>query len=169
MNHSLAINALASNANTFKSMLSGLPEEIYLWKPAPGKWSLLEIVCHLCDEEREDFRSRLKHSLFTPLQPMPQIDPLSWVNSRNYLGQDYEKKISELLQERADSVRWLQSLSNPDWKSSYNHPKAGPLSAEFFLANWLAHDYLHFRQITRTKYLYLKENSSLPLDYAGEW
>jgi hypothetical protein len=165
----MVIKALSNNANTFKAMLSGAPVEIHRWKPAPDKWCLLEISCHLYDEEREDFRARVKHVLFSPELPMPKIDPLSWVSERRYMEQDYENKISAFLSEREESVKWLQSLDNPNWKNAYNHPKVGPISAEFLLANWLAHDYLHFRQITRTKYLYLKEHSGMSLDYAGEW
>jgi hypothetical protein len=169
MNHQMAIKALESNAATFKAMLSGVPKEIYLWKPAPDKWSLLEIICHLYDEEREDFRARLKSTLLSPEQPWPPIDPLKWVVERKYPEQDYENKIMAFLNERADSIRWLGSLVNPDWNNSYVHPKVGPVKAELLLANWLAHDYLHFRQITRTKYLYLREHAGVPLDYAGIW
>jgi hypothetical protein len=169
MNHSMVIKALESNAATFRALLSGVSKEIHMWKPAPEKWNLLEIACHLYDEEREDFRARVKHVLFTSAEPMPKIDPLSWVNERKYAEQDYEKKVSAFLSERAESIKWLESLSNPDWNSFYNHPKVGPITAEFLLANWLAHDYLHFRQITRTKYLFLKESSGMSLDYAGEW
>ena len=34
------------------------------WKQSENKWSMLEIICHLYDEEREDFRSRLAKILF---------------------------------------------------------------------------------------------------------
>jgi hypothetical protein len=30
------------------------------------------------------------------------------------------------------------------------------MSAEMFLANWLAHDYLHIRQLIRLRYHYLE-------------
>ena len=169
MNQPIAIKALAANANTFKAMLSGVPKEIHLWKPAPDKWCLLEIACHLFDEEREDFRLRVKHALFTPELPLSPINPQGWVTERKYMEEDYEKKVTSFLAERAGSVKWLESLSNPNWKSAHQHPKFGAMSAELFLANWLAHDYLHFRQITRTKYLYLKGHSGILLDYAGEW
>ncbi len=169
MNYSLTITTLESNAATFRALLSGVPSEIHLWKQNPEKWSLLEIACHLYDEEREDFRARVKHTLFSPNDPMPKIDPVAWVKERKYMEQEYEKKIAAFLDERTESVKWLRSLSNPNWKSFYQHPKVGPISAEFLLANWLAHDHLHIRQITATKYNFLKESSGLSLDYAGHW
>ena len=169
MNHLMAVKALSTNATTFRALLSGVHEEIHLWRPAPDKWCLLEIVCHLYDEEREDFRSRVKSTLLSPEQVWPSINPVGWVEERQYVKQNYENKLADFLRERAGSIHWLESLSKPEWKNVYHHPKVGPVSAEFLLANWLAHDYLHFRQITRTKYLYLKETSGMSLDYAGEW
>jgi hypothetical protein len=169
MNSSLVINGLAANAAVFKALLSGVPKETYMWRPAPEKWCLLDIACHLYDEEREDFGARTKQALLDPNGPWVKIDPVAWVTERKYAEQDYEKKVAEFLAEREKSVQWLRSLGNADWSSALNHPKVGPLKAELFLTNWLAHDYLHFRQITRTKYLYLKSQSGdIPLDYAGE-
>lgn len=45
----------------------------------------------------------------------------------------------------------------------------GPLSALFFLTNWVAHDYLHLRQVTKVKFYYLDALTDATLQYAGEW
>ena len=169
MNHSEIITALDQNKNIFKAMFEGVSTEEILFRPKPEKWCLLEIVCHLYDEEREDFRARLKHTLETPELPMPKIDPQGWVTERKYMERNFQKMVSDFLGEREQSVAWLKSLSSPSWKNIYHHPKAGELSAEMFLSNWLAHDYLHFRQITFNKYHYLSGNFSTRFDYAGNW
>ena len=49
------------------------------------------------------------------------------------------------------------------------HPQIGAMTAKLVLFNWLAHDYFHFRQITRLKFEYLREVGGEPLDYAGRW
>jgi len=169
INHSDIIEKLSLNAATFQSLFTGLFEEEYLWKPVPEKWCLLEVICHLYDEEREDFRGRLKQVLETPELPLPKIDPVGWVNERKYLEQNFSDMLSKFLGERKHSVEWLHSLKSPKWKNAYKHPKFGPLTAEMFLANWLAHDYLHFRQITFLKYHYLKTHFDTDLNYAGNW
>jgi len=43
------------------------------------------------------------------------------------------------------------------------------MTASMFFSNWLAHDYLHIRQITRLKYDYLKQLTNEDLSYAGTW
>ena len=169
INHSEIITSLEKNREIFESMLSGIPEEQYRWKPAPGKWNLLEVVCHLFDEERDDFRARLDHTLHTPDLPLPLTDPETWVISRNYAQQDYDKMLAAFLEERRRTVSWLRSLDTPDWKRTYLHPKVGPLPAELFLSNWLAHDYLHMRQIVSLDYHYLTANFESRYDYAGVW
>ncbi len=170
MNHPHIIAQLDANRNTFAGLLSASDLSEITWRPAEKKWCLLEMACHLYDEEREDFRARLKHTLETPQGELPAIDPEGWVASRKYIEQDFNKKVSNFLSERERSVAWLHALKDPAWKSAHHHPKFGPLSAEMFLANWLAHDYLHIRQIIRLRYHYLQHAAKeVTLRYAGEW
>ena len=163
------IEELNRNRAVFRELLKDIEEQLYFWKPGPGKWCLLEVICHLYDEERDDFRARTRHVLETPNAPMPTFDPLIWATERKYMHQDFNEKLSAFLQERLLSVDWLQSLKSPNWDNAYDHPKLGPLTAKMFLSNWLAHDYLHFRQINRIKYEYLNIHSGENLNYAGQW
>ena len=169
MDYQKIFGELSKNKQVFSDLLQGVGKEQFNWKSRPEKWCLLEITCHLFDEEREDFRARLKHVLETPNDPLPSIDPVGWVTERKYLQQDYRGKLSSFLDERANSVAWLQSLNNPPWYNAYMHPKFGAMTAKMFLTNWLAHDYLHFRQITKLKYDYLQQVSGETLSYAGSW
>lgn len=169
MEHSYITESLSENLKTFRDLLSGALKAEYLYKPLPEKWCLLEIVCHLYDEERYDFRARTKHILENNQSALPPIDPVGWVKSRNYIEQEFEETLDKFLDERKKSVEWLKSLREPDWRNEYKHELFGMMSAEFFLTNWLAHDYLHFRQITSLKFNFLKHISGIDLLYAGEW
>lgn len=170
MNHASIIRQLEANRITFQGLLSAGDSKEVTWRPAEKKWCLLEIACHLLDEEREDFRARLKHTLEHPGDKLPPIDPVGWVTSRKYMEQNFEKTAAAFLQERTHTVAWLKSLKNPAWKNAHHHHKFGPLPAEMFLANWLAHDYLHIRQIIRLRYHYLEQAApEVKLRYAGKW
>lgn len=169
MDHNRIIESLRSNQHVFSGLLANKNKEECLWKPNINSWCLLEVVCHLYDEEREDFRGRVKHTLETPNVPLPMFDQIAWVKDRKYIEQDYTQMVAKLLAERNNSIIWLQSLKNPPWKNAYNHPKLGLLSSEHFLANWLAHDFLHIRQIISLQFHYLKQNSKNELAYAGTW
>ncbi len=130
---------------------------------------MLEIVCHLLDEERDDFKARVRHTLETPLLEMPKINPTGWVLERDYKSQNYEIVLKTFLNERRKSVIWLNKNIYADWENIHKHPTLGTMSAKQFLTNWLAHDYLHIRQINACQYSYLKEKMKEDIQYAGNW
>lgn len=169
MDHASIIKKLSENIPLFNRLFSEVTEEDIRWKPAPEKWCLLEVLCHLIDEEREDFRARVRHVLFTPDEKLPPIDPQGWVKERNYISRDFSEMRELFLEERKASIAWLHSLENPVWANVCQHSQLGPLSAELFLANWLAHDYLHVRQIMGLKFGLLRLHTGMDLSYAGTW
>ena len=160
---------LRQNKTVFNNILKDCDEDMFLWKQSPEKWCLLEIVCHLYDEERDDFRFRTQWVLENPNKLPPPFNPLNWVTERKYMGQNYTEMLNKFLTERQHSIDWLKSLENPKWDNAYEHPKFGKASAKYYLDNWLAHDYLHLRQIFKLKFDYLKHRFCINLDYAGVW
>lgn len=161
---------LSNNAETIHSLVRGVTEEQARWKPTPDEWSILEVINHLYDEEREDFRTRLDLLLHHPGQPWPGIDPEGWAVEREYNTRDLAESVNNFLAERGRSADWLQTLSVLSWEISYEHPVWGAISAGTLLASWLAHDYLHGRQLVE---LHWKYTSLLAqphtTDYAGTW
>lgn len=169
MNLDFYIHEMSKNGQLFQHLLGGTGKEEQRWKQSAEKWCLLEILCHLVDEEREDFRARIQHVFTNPDMPLPPIAPVDWVTERKYLEQDFEIMLENFLKEREKSIHWLQSLQDPPWEQAYQHPQFGEMKAKMFLSNWLAHDYLHLRQITKLKYDWLKNLSGEDLNYAGNW
>ena len=47
------LNTLAETPALLKAALKGVPKKVLLWTPGPGKWSMLEIVAHMRDMERD--------------------------------------------------------------------------------------------------------------------
>jgi hypothetical protein len=131
--------------------------------------SMLEVVNHLLDEERHDFRVRLDYTLHHPGEPWPPIDPGGWVTERQYNQRDLEVSLAQFLSEREASIAWLGALSAPDWDAAYEAPW-GPIRAGDLLASWVAHDLLHMRQLVELHWAYTTAQL-MPYspDYAGEW
>ncbi|MEX0314099.1 MAG: DinB family protein [Allomuricauda sp.] len=163
------IKELERNRKVFLEIFRDLPSDFITWKANPKDWSALEIICHLIDEEVDDFRARVRHALENPEAPLVPIDPPGWAISRNYKGQDFKASVERWGQERQKSIEWLSGLSHPKWENTVEHPDLGPITAESFLYNWLAHDYLHIRQLNRMRRAYLQESSRDSLTYAGKW
>ena len=63
----------SKNRPVFEGLVRGLSLEQARWKPSPDKWSILEVVNHLYDEEREDFRQRIELVLTDPTKRCPLL------------------------------------------------------------------------------------------------
>lgn len=163
------VTRLRQQAQVIRSLVEGVGDEQARWKPTPDAWSILEVVNHLYDEEREDFRARVDHILQRAEQAAPPIDPQGWVTQRQYNQRDLAESLDNFLVERQQSLAWLMTLSSADWGRAYQAPW-GALHAGDVLAAWAAHDLLHMRQLVELHYQYGAQNV-LPFSvgYAGDW
>ena len=169
MNPSYLIDQLGENAGRIAALVKGVSPEDMRWKPDPSSWSFLEVINHLWDEEREDFRVRLGITLDGAGQEWPPIDPEGWVTSRRYNARDFDLSLAGFLSEREVSLLWLRSLGDVNWDAEYE-ASFGVMRAGDLLASWLSHDYLHTRQIVELHRARGLARSGIYLaKYAGDW
>ncbi len=158
-----------ANAERIRLLATSVSDEQARWRPDPDSWSLLEVVNHLYDEEREDFRVRLDYILHRPGDSWPPIDPQGWVTARDYNSRDLAESLENFLAERRKSLEWLEGLGEPDWEAKVEDPR-GVMRAGDMYSAWVAHDGLHLRQLVELHYLYWRAQAQ-PYDvgYAGDW
>ena len=169
MNLDYFIDRFAKNRGVFEGLLRAASPEQVRWKPTADKWSMLEVINHLYDEEREDFRQRIELVLADPSQGWPPIDPRNWVITRGYSERDLDTSLNNFLAEREKSLVWLKQLSSPNWENRNEGPN-GSLSAGDLLASWLAHDFLHIRQLARLHWQYVGAIAEpYKTAYGGPW
>ena len=168
--HATIAHQLARNAETIRHLMDGIDEQQARWKPTDADWSIVEVINHLYDEEREDFRMRVDYTLHKPDAAWPPIDPVGWVTERRYNERDFVESLQNFLREREQSVAWLVELVAPTWDSAKVHPAGFTLRAGDLLAAWLAHDFLHLRQLVELHYA-CHAQQALPyqVEYAGDW
>lgn len=160
---------LERNGEAIVGLLENIESPLAEWRPAPGKWSVLEVACHLLDEEREDFRQRIRLTLENPQQEWPRIDPERWVTERDYMSRNLPEVVAELRRERDLSVEWLRTASI-DLEAGHMHPQLGRMRVGDLLVSWGAHDLLHLRQLTRLQFEWLERVASpYSIRYAGSW
>ena len=104
------IAQMSTDAEHIAALVLGVSAEQARWKPTADDWSILEVVNHLVDEEREDFHVRLNLILHTPEQPWPPINPQGWVTARRYNERDLAESLAGFLGERQQSLAWLRTL-----------------------------------------------------------
>jgi hypothetical protein len=165
-----AIEQLTIHGTSISGLCAAVSQAHGRRKPDPGSWSILEVINHLYDEEREDFRQRLDLTLHRPETEWPSIDPEGWVTSRDYQQRDLQQSIANFAAERQRSIEWLQSLHQPDWSRARTHPSGFVLRAGDLLSAWVAHDILHLRQLVELHYhLATVEAAPYAVEYAGDW
>jgi len=169
MEFNLLYQELTNSTEMIRVLLSGISKEDAQTKPDFESWSILEVLCHLYDEEREDFREHLDFILHRQNEKYHVIDPQGWVTERKYNEQNFIEMQEKFFTERWKSLEWLKTLTGTDWETTYIS-QHGSVSAGEMFSCWVAHDNLHIRQLVELRRKYI-ENITSPYDlqYAGDW
>jgi hypothetical protein len=141
----LARTELARLPSILDALLGGLKAAMWRDRPAADEWAPVEIVCHLRDEEAEDFGARLRvvvdgGDAFVP------IDPARWAEERRYRDADGAATLNEFRARRAATLEYLSTLPAARLHRVVSHPRLGGLSGLDLLAAWVTHDRLHLAQ-----------------------
>lgn len=105
---------LTHSTEMIRALLAGIGGDEARMKPSKVTWSILEVTCHLYDEEREDFREHLDFILHRQNEEWHSIAPQVWVKVRKYNEQDFGKMKGKFFRERTKSLAWLKGLKNAD-------------------------------------------------------
>ena len=164
------IRQLTGNAEALRTLVQTVSDEQAQWKPNPESWSIKEGVEHVYNEERIDFRKHLKELLSEPPQPWGK-----WRHEELISTEGCRQAFEGFLVEREASIAWLMALRSPNWDVA-SQAAFGPaadvllLSAGDVLISWVAHDYLHLRQMIELLFAWNeKQASPYSVQYAGGW
>ena len=169
MEYKALYQELVNSTEMLRALLRDIGQEQAQVKPDASAWSILEVVCHLYDEEREDFREHLDFVLRRQSEEYHVIDPQGWITERKYNEQNLIEMQAKFFAERKQSLEWLKTLNDVDWDTTYTS-EYGSVSAGEMFSCWVAPDNLHIRQLVELRRKYI-ENITSPYDlqYAGEW
>ena len=132
------------------ALMSGLTAGRWRARPASGEWAPVEIVCHLRDEEAEDFGARVRVVLEGGSR-FASIDPEGWARDRRYLEADPAEALTAFRAHRAASLAVLAGASPERLTAAGESPSGLRLTGLDVLAAWVAHDGLHLRQLAGTR------------------
>jgi hypothetical protein len=140
---------LARFPGVLEVLLTDLDPAAWRARPAPAEWAPVEIVCHLRDEEVEDFGARLRMVLEGGDSFKP-IDPERWVVERRYLEDDGPRALAAFRERRVASLNSLVAIEPARLTTRVEHRRTGGLSGLDILAAWVEHDRLHLTQLAAT-------------------
>lgn len=117
-------------------------------RPAPGKWSIAEIVAHIADTELVG-GYRIRAILGAPGTQIIGFDQDVWVTALHYDKRDLKKSFEQYRALREANLALLKSLTPEQWKQYGIHNERGQESVETIVKMFAGHDINHFQQIER--------------------
>jgi hypothetical protein len=137
---------LASTPKQVARLIEGAPKDRLSKHPAPGKWSVTEILAHLADVEIvQGFRIRLiLGSSGTPIQG---FDQEVWAAYSDYASHDITLSMDGYRVNRERTLRLLKSLPGEKWDSFGLHSERGKETVRRVAEMMAGHDINHLGQI----------------------
>lgn len=131
---------LAAQSETLRSMFAGLSEDGPGYRYAPGKWSVREVLGHLCDTERL-FGTRAVCIARGDTTPLPGFDENRYVEQGNFESRPVESLLREFEMLRAANLEFVGSLAREAWKrcGTANGTPLSVRAAVWILAGHLEH------------------------------
>ncbi len=144
------LDVLGSLVRDLRAATDGLSDEQLRRPEAAGKWSILQVVCHLADTELVvGFRLRQTLSHDRPL--LPGIDQDRWAERLRYKEDDFEEVMHRLAAMRSADIRLAISLSADELDRVGLHEERGEETVRHILRMLAGHDLAHLRQVGRIR------------------
>ena len=130
-------------------LIRGVPRKKLSRRPAPGKWSAIEIVAHLADTEIA-MAWRLRMMLERSGVRLQWFDQDKWARKCSYARSDPRKSVGLFRALRESNLALLRSVPRRKWNSCYGiHKVRGRQTVAEFVTLEAAHDLNHLRQVER--------------------
>lgn len=144
------IELLARNADESIAILRAQPPEMADFAYAAGKWTVKEVLGHICDAERI-FSYRLLRIAREDATPIEGFDENTYVPAGRFRERTLESLIEEFTAIRQASIALIAGLPDEAWSCS-GVANNGPVSARAVAYIIPGHE-IHHREILLTRYL----------------
>jgi hypothetical protein len=128
----------------------GLTRTQLLARPAPGKWSIHEIICHLADTEVAN-AWRYRKVLAEDEVGLTAWDQDRWAAGNQYRRQDLRLALEQFRSLRVRNLALLRVVGRKRWARAAAHATLGVLSAAQMVVHLAHHDAKHVEQIKRIR------------------
>ncbi len=143
---------LAATPQALKAAIRGLPKKVLVFTPAPGKWSILEILCHMRDMERDGYLARYRRILSEDEPRLPDLNGDALSIERDYRNAKAPEVVREWLSLRRENLQMLRKAGRAQWARAGVHETAGRLTMEDLIRRHaVGNDEAHLGQIEAIK------------------
>ena len=142
------LTAQRSAPATLAQLISGVSDDTLHRRPAPGKWSVVEIIAHLAEDELTS-SWRYRQMIENDGVALPGFDQELWARLGDYASWTARDALDMYRLLRQANVTLLSHLSPAEWERSGTHAERGRLTVRSLAAHMVGHDANHFAQIQR--------------------
>ena len=129
-------------------LIRGVPQAKLAKSPAPGKWSVGEILAHLAEDELTS-SWRYRQMLEQDGVALAGFDQDLWAKLGNYAGWKPDEALEMFRLLREANLRMLRALSPEQWQRSGVHAERGRITVRDLARHMAGHDRNHLDQIRK--------------------
>jgi hypothetical protein len=144
----LLVDRYAAGPALLRAALAKVPDAALQWRPAPGKWSAHEVVCHCADSETVS-STRIRFLIGEVRPTLQGYDQDRWAERFDYHALPLDLALAQIDQVRRWTADLVRRLPERAWACEGVHTESGRYGAEAWLAIYAEHLEVHARQIDR--------------------
>jgi hypothetical protein len=141
-------SVLATTPRRIGKLLRGATNKKLKGKPAPGKWSIGEILAHMADTELT-FGFRMRLVLGSNGTRIQAFDQDVWATNFRYERQDPRASFDAYRTQREHNLRLLRLLPRGMWTYYGMHEERGKETIKRMTEMVAGHDLNHLKQIEK--------------------
>lgn len=127
-------------------LIAGVARERLVKRPAPGKWSVAEILAHLAEDEIATawrYRQMVEHSGIE----LSGFDQDLWAKLGKYTARDPQESLDLFRLLRTANLEFLRALNSDQWNCFGIHAERGRITVRDLAAHMAGHDANHIEQV----------------------
>jgi len=140
------IPVITSTADHLRALTESLSPAQADAPPAPGKWSVREIIAHLADCELV-FSFRLRQTLSEEHAIIQPFDQEIW--AKRYAAYDLPSALALFTATRNWNLKLLTTVDEADRHRPTTHPERGTMTLWTIVETMAGHDINHLQQLER--------------------
>jgi len=144
------IESYLAGVNVLRQAIAGMTREQLVARPVAGKWSTLEVVCHLADFD-PILADRMKRVLAEDRPSLLGADEKRFAAALAYHERDPEEELAILAHTRSQMARILRRQSDDVLKRVGVHNERGEMTLERLLTGTTNHLLHHVKFIVEKR------------------
>lgn len=138
----------AATPKKIQRLLKGASSSKLRKRPAPGKWSVVEILAHIADTELVG-GYRMRAILGAPGTSVQGFDQDAWAAALYYDKRDPRKSFEQFRALREANLALMKTLTREQWEQYGMHSERGKETIAHIARMFAGHDINHLGQIER--------------------